>query len=289
MTAKPTSRLRRSILFVSALESGALVDAMHSGADIVCLDLEDAVPPDRKTEARIAAHVAVQQIPSGEEVEIAVRINSLRSLDGVADLLSCLEQRPRRISALVLPKVDRGDEVHWAGTLADEATSSLDLYAIVETNDGLENCRGIATSHPRLKALFFGGFDLSTALGSEMAWEPLLYARSRVVHAAASAGIDALDSPFPEVNDLTGLRTAAERARSLGMAGKAVKHANHIPTITEIFTPSSSEIDRARAILELFDADPAKPLIFEGRLIELPMIKRLRRTSECAHDRRPVI
>ncbi len=280
MTPNPTNRPRRSILFVSALALEGLAGAMKSGADIVCVDLEDAVPPGRKAEGRTAVQAALPQIPRNGEVHLAARINSLRSLDGVADMLACLELRQTGLEALVLPKVETHDEVRWAGALADEANSHLDLYVIVETNDGLENCREIAKSHPRLKALFFGGFDLSTALGSAMAWEPLLYARSRVVHAAASAGIEALDSPFPEVDNLNGLRASAEQAKSLGMVGKAAKHASQIPAITDIFTPQSREIDRARKILELFAVDPTKSLVFEGKLIELPTIKRLRRVAE---------
>jgi len=280
MTPKPTNHPRRSVLFVSALALEGLADAMKSGADIVCVDLEDAVPPGRKAEGRIAVQAALPQVPRNGEVHLAARINSLCSLDGVADMLACLELRQTGLEALVLPKVETHDEVRWAGALADEANSHLDLYVIVETNDGLENCREIAKSHPRLKALFFGGFDLSTALGCAMAWEPLLYARSCVVHAAASAGIEALDSPFPEVDNLAGLRASAEQAKSLGMVGKAAKHASQIPAIREIFTPQSREIERARKILELFAVDPTKPLVFEGKLIELPTIKRLRRLAE---------
>jgi (S)-citramalyl-CoA lyase len=280
MTPNPPTRPRRSILFVSALALEGLADAMKSGADIVCVDLEDAVPPSRKAEGRTALQAALPQVLRNGEFHLSARINSLRSLDGVADMLACLELRQTGLEALVLPKVETYDEVRWAGALADEANSHLDLHVIVETNNGLENCREIAKGHPRLKALFFGGFDLSTALGCAMAWEPLLYARSRVVHAAASAGIEALDSPFPEVDNLAGLRASAEQAKSLGMEGKAAKHASQIPAITEIFTPQSREIERARKILELFAIDPTKPLVFEGKLIELPTIKRLRRISE---------
>jgi (S)-citramalyl-CoA lyase len=280
MTPKSTNRPRRSVLFVSALAIEGLADAMKSGADIVCVDLEDAVPPSRKVEGRAAIQAAVPNVQRDGAVQLAVRINSLRSLDGVADLLECLQLPRRRLEAVVLPKVETEDEVRWAGILADEAESRLELHAIVETNDGLENCLQIAKSHPRLKALFFGGFDLSTALGCAMAWEPLLYARSRVVHAAASAGIEALDSPFPEVDNLAGLRASAEQAKSLGMVGKAAKHASQIPAINGIFTPQAREVERARKILELFALDPTKPLVFEGKLIELPTIKRLRRVAE---------
>lgn len=281
-----TPRPRRSILFVSALAIEGLADAMESGTDIVCVDLEDAVPPTHKAESRAAMQAAMAEAQAGVEAQLAVRINSLRSLDGVADMLACLQLGRTRLGAVVLPKVETDDEVRWAGILADEAGSHLELYVIVETNDGLENCLQIAKSHPRLKALFFGGFDLSTALGCAMAWEPLLYARSRVVHAAASASIDALDSPFPDVDNLAGLRASTEQAKSIGMVGKAAKHATQIPVITNIFTPQSREVERARKILEVFAVDPTKPLVFEGKLIELPTIKRLRRIAEFASSRK---
>jgi (S)-citramalyl-CoA lyase len=275
----PANRPRRSVLFVSALAIESLPEAMRSGADIACVDLEDAVPPSRKTEGRAAIMKGLPSLAQDGGVELVVRVNSLRSRDGVADILACLQLARTSLGAVVLPKVQTGDEVSWAGALADDADSHLDLYAIVETTDGLANCRQIAKGHPRLKALFFGGFDLSTALGSEMAWEPLLYARSRVVHAAASAGIEVLDSPFPEVSNLDGLREAAERAKALGMAGKAAKDIRQIRTITEVFTPTRGEIERARKILQEFDSDPGKPLVFEGKLVELPTIKRLRRIA----------
>jgi citrate lyase beta subunit len=272
-----TNRPRRSVLFLSALALQGLTDAMKSGADVVCIDLEDAVPPTRKEEGRAAIQATLPTLSREGNTELAVRINSLRSLDGVADLLACLRLPRTALGAIVLPKVQTNDEVNWAGTLIDEASLHLSLYAIIETNEGLANCLQIAKGHPRLKALFFGGFDLSAALGSTMAWEPLLYARSRVVHAAASAGIDVLDSPFPELNNLEGLRVSSEQARALGMTGKAAKDICQVRTITGVFTPSSREVERARTILEKFDADPTMPLIYEGKLVELPTIKRLRR------------
>ncbi len=272
--------MHRTALFVGALAGGAFQAALDSGADIVCLDLEDAVPPDRKAEARAVVPGALGCAARARPYQVAVRINSLRSRDGVRDILACLESEAGRPDALVLPKIESADEVRWAGALVDEADAPVDLYAIIETTAALEHCLAIAGSHGRLRGLFFGGFDLSTALGCEMDWEPLWYARSRVVHAAASAGIEVLDSPFPQLDDLRGLRAAAERAKALGMTGKAAKHASQIPVLAEVFTPTAEEIARARAILDLFDADPTQPLVVDGRLIELPTIKRYRRIRD---------
>ena len=274
------ARQRRATLFVGALALDALPGALASGADIVCIDLEDAVPPARKDEARAAvlSSLSTLRVPAG--VQLIARVNSLRSLAGVEDAAALL--RASAMGGLLLPKVETGDEVRWAAALAEDARSQADLYAIIETPDGLENCRAIARAHPLLKALFFGGFDLSAALGCAMEWEPLLYARSRVVHAAASAGIEAFDSPFPDVGDVEGLRAACERIKALGMGGRAAKHASQVAVIREVFTPTAVEIARARRIVALFHADPTRPLVYEGRLVELPAIKRLERVAALA-------
>jgi len=213
LTAGPRPALCRSVLFVSGLALESLGPALVGGADLVCIDIEDAVPPERKAHALESVLAAVASIDAAASARLIVRINSLRSVNGLADLHAFLT-RPHALAALVLPKVETADEVRWAGALADDAGSGLRLLAIIETPSGLEHCLAIAGAHPRLWALFFGGFDLSTALGCDMAWEPLLYARSRVVHAAAGAGIQVLDSPFPDLADGPGLQAAAARAVS---------------------------------------------------------------------------
>jgi citrate lyase beta subunit len=274
-------RQRRATLFVGALVLDALPAALASGADIVCIDLEDAVPPDRKDEARIAmvGAMAAAEIASG--VQAITRINSLGTFEGPVDLRAALLEAPA-LGGVLLPKVESAEEVRWAGELADEAKSAAELYAIIETAEGLENAVAIAMAHPRLKALFFGGFDLSTALGCAMAWEPLLYARSRVVHAAAIGRIEVIDSPFPDIHDEAALRANCRQAKALGMAGKCAKHASQIAAILETFTPTSQEVERARVIVGLFRADPTRPLVYEGKLVELPTIKRLERIAGLA-------
>lgn len=275
------TRQRRSTLFVGGLALEGLDEALESGADIVCIDLEDAVPLDRKNEARAAmvARLAALRVPPA--VQLIVRVNPVASVEGPVDLRAALLDCPA-IDGVMLPKVDTVDEVRQAGEVAEGSSLKAELYAIIETAAGLESCAAIARAHPRLKALFFGGFDLSTALGCAMAWEPLLYARSRVVHAGALAGIEVIDSPFPDVGDVAGLRASCEQIKALGMTGKAAKHASQIATIRAAFTPTAMEIDRARRIIELFRADPTRPLVYQGKLVELPAIKKLERIAALA-------
>jgi (S)-citramalyl-CoA lyase len=226
-------RRRRSTLFVGGLVLDGLRDALSSGADIVCIDLEDAVPPDRKEEARAAMVEALAGLDVPAGVQLIARINKMSSVEGPADLRAALAAG---LAGMMLPMVKGAEEVRHAGEIAGESRANFDLYAIIENPDGLESCTSIARAHPRLKALFFGGFDMSAALGCVMAWEPLLYARSRVVHAAAMGGIEALDSPYPDVGNLEGLRNACEQVKALGMRGKCAKHASHVATINASFT-----------------------------------------------------
>lgn len=269
---------RRSILFVGALALEGLEPAFASGADLVCIDLEDAVPPDRKDEARAAvvARLATVRPPPG--VQFIARVNAVPTLEGAADLAALLEGVPA-MGAFMLPKVESAEEVRAASRAIEAAKRDVELLAIIETAPGLETAPDIARADPRLAALVFGGFDLSTALGCEMAWEPLLYARSRVVHAAAMASLQVIDSPYPNVDDLEGLAADCARIKALGMTGKAAKHAKQVATIRSAFTPSAAEVARAKLIVERFRADPTRPLVHEGRLIELPAIKRLERLA----------
>lgn len=268
---------RRTTLFVGALALEGLAPALSSGADLVCIDLEDAVPPDRKEEGRAAVVARLEDVRVPEGVQLIARVNAMTEPEGPLDLRALVEQCPVLGGAL-LPKVKTASEIDAAADIAKRTGAGIDLYAIIETAEGLEMCASIARASA-LKALFFGGFDLSTALGCAMEWESLLYARSRAVHAGALAGIEVFDSPYPDVANLEGLRKACEQVKALGMAGKAAKHASQIATIRECFTPTEQEVARARRIIEVFREDPTRPLVYEGKLVELPAIRKLERIA----------
>ena len=270
-----STRRRRSTLFVGALVLDGLPAALASGADLVCIDLEDAVPPGRKDEAREAVLAALEGVAVPAGVQLVARVNAIGSAEGEADMRALAPVAS--LGALMIPKAESADDARRAARMLTSAHSRAELYAIIETAQGLEDCVAVARSDPRLAALFFGGFDLSTSLGCAMEWEPLLYARSRVVHAGALAGLDVIDSPFPDVNDLAGLADTCRRVKALGMSGKCAKHASQVATIRAAFTPSAAELARARKILEVFRQDPTRPLVFEGKLVELPAIKKLER------------
>ena len=273
--AIPVSRAprpRRSFIFTPGLRPDMYPKALASGADIVCVELEDGIAPKDKAEARRNA-LALFEAPQAEDgVERIVRINSMRERFGVEDVASVLatETPP---PALMMPKVRTPDEVAQLDTLLTEAGHATRLHVIIETNTGLEAAYDIAHCSNRIDAMFFGGVDMAAELRCKNAWEPLLYARSRVVHAAASAGLDAIDVPHLDLEDPDGMRVAAEQARDLGFAGKGAVHPKQIPALNQVFTPSEDQIARARRITAEFEAADTGLVVIDGKLIEKPVLR----------------
>lgn len=269
-------RPRRSFIFTPGLRPDMYPKALASGADIVCVELEDGIAPKDKAEARKNA-LALFEAPQAEDgVERIVRINSMRERFGIEDVASVLATDTPP-PALMMPKVRTPDEVAQLDTLLTEAGHATRLHVIIETNAGLEAAYDIAHCSDRIDAMFFGGVDMAAELRCKNAWEPLLYARSRVVHAAASAGLDAIDVPHLDLEDPDGMRIAAEQARDLGFAGKGSVHPKQIPALNEVFTPSEDQIARARRITAEFEAADTGLVVIDGKLIEKPVLRDMHR------------
>ncbi|MEM7170961.1 MAG: CoA ester lyase [Pseudomonadota bacterium] len=265
-------RPRRSFIFTPGLRPDMFPKALASGADIVCVELEDGIAPKDKAEARRLALALFEASPADGRVECILRINSLRERFGIDDIQAILAT-PTPPPALMMPKVRTPDEVIILDQLLTEAGHKTRLHVIIETNAGLEAAHDIARCSTRIDALFFGGVDMAAELRCRNAWEPLLYARSRVVHAAASAGLDAIDVPFLDLEDLDGMRIAAEQARDLGFAGKGSVHPKQIAVLNQVFTPSRDQIDRARRIISEFEAANTGLVVVDGKLIEKPVLR----------------
>ena len=265
-------RPRRSFIFTPGLRPDMYPKALASGADIVCVELEDGIAPKDKAEARKNA-LALFEAPQAEDgVERIVRINSMRERFGIEDVASVLATDTPP-PALMMPKVRTPDEVTQLDTLLTEAGHATRLHVIIETNAGLEAAYDIAHCSDRIDAMFFGGVDMAAELRCKNAWEPLLYARSRVVHAAASAGLDAIDVPHLDLEDPDGMWIAAEQARDLGFAGKGAVHPKQIPALNEVFTPSEDQIARARRITAEFEAADTGLVVIDDKLIEKPVLR----------------
>ena len=272
---------RRSFIFTPGLKPEMYPKALASGADMVCVELEDGRAPKDKEEARVKAMSLFSQPQLNDGVERIVRVNSVREQFGILDLQAVLgSDNPPPF--LMLPKVRTADEVIWVDTLLNERGHNCRLHIIIETNEGLENCHEIAKASSRIEALFFGGIDMAAELRCNNEWEPLLYARSKVVHAAASNGLDVIDVPYLDLEDLDGMRDLAVKARNLGFTGKGSIHPKQISVLNEVFTPDKETIQKAKAILEAFYQADTGLVVMDGKLIEKPVIREMQRIVSIA-------
>jgi citrate lyase beta subunit len=268
------ARARRSLLFAPGNRPQVHEKALAAGADIVCIDLEDAVPPDAKAQARVNAIGFLAQAHGS--AERAVRINSPRSAEGLRDLLAIIEARPPH-GTVFLPKVAGAGEVRMVDDVLGEAGLPLGIAVLIESVEGLENVASILRASPRIVFAMFGAVDLSSELGVSPAHEPLLYARSRLVHAASLAGIPVLDVPSLDFRDGDAVRAEAQRARSLGFSGKAAIHPSNVGIVNAVFTPGDEEIAHAQKVIDACRNSPTGMAVIDGRLVEKPVVRAMER------------
>ena len=279
----PSIRPRRSFIFTPGLRPEMFPKALATGADIVCVELEDGIAPKDKAAARANAMKLFESPQADDGVERIVRINSLREGFGIADVQAVLATDTPP-PALMMPKVRTPDEVAMLDNLLTERGHDTRLHVIIETNAGLEAAYDIAHCSPRIDAMFFGGVDMAAELRCQNEWEPLLYARSRVVHAAASAGLDVIDVPYLDLEDLDGMKRAAIQARDLGFSGKGAVHPRQIEELNAVFTPSADRIARARRIIAEFEAADTGLVVIDGKLIEKPVLREMHRIVAIAAE-----
>lgn len=276
-------RPRRSLLFVPGLRPDRFVKALESGADIVCVDMEDAVALPRKDEGR-ALTLPLFREQGYVHVEKMARINSLQTAHGLKDLQAIIESDVPPPS-IMIPKVKSAEEIQIIDALlATGSAREIRFCVIIETNQGLERAIEIAKASPRIDSMILGAVDMSAELRCQKAWEPLLYTRSRLVHAAASAGIDLLDVPYLNLDDAAGLQAEAEACARLGFTGKASIHPNQIPVINTAFTPDAKAIEKARKVCAAFEADPTGLVVVDNELIELPVVRSFYRVLAIAEQ-----
>ena len=278
-TAPP--RARRSLIFAPADRPELFPKALASGADQVCLELEDGVPR-RKAEARANALARFAAPAPEAEAELLLRINSPRCAEGLRDLAAICES-PAPPPALMAPKVESPEDARMLDELfSDGPHAEIRFHIVIETCRALEAAHEIARASPRVDSLAFGALDMAAELRVEAAWEPLLYARQRLVAAAAGAGVDLLDAPSLDLADEAGLAAEARRARTLGFTGKAAIHPRQVAPINAAFRPGADEIARARAAIAAAEAADGGLAVVDGKLIEPPVLRAARRLAAVA-------
>ena len=254
-------RLRRSELSTPGSSEAMIAKAAASDADFVFLDLEDAVAPSEKVPARAKIVHGLNTHDWGRKTR-AVRINSLDTEWAYEDVIHVVEEAGDNLDVIIVPKVKRASDVLWVDTLLTQIEKKrkmqrpIAMEVLIEEVEAMVNAEAIAAATPRLEALIFGPGDYSASQGVRSAavggisqdypgdiWH---YARNKVVIAARAAGIEAVDGPFANFRDADGYKRECLRAATLGFTGKWCIHPSQIAIANEIFSPSQSQVDRAR-------------------------------------------
>lgn len=242
---------------------------------MICIDLEDSVPADGK----VAAHVAViAHMPALDTSRVAVRTNSLRTAEGLADLLA-LRESAAKPSLIFLPMVESAAEVEIARNVAGEGVSGF--VPLVETALGLRLAVDIA-KQSGVAAMMFGGGDLSSDLGVALEWDPPLVARNQLIIACAEAKVRCVDVPYTKLDDEAGLELECRQAKALGFHAKAAIHPKQVATIARIMLPSDSELSEAREAIAAFEQAGGAAIRHNGRLLEAPLIDQFRKVLAAA-------
>ena len=261
---------RRSLLFVPALRPDRFDKAMHSGADLVCIDMEDSVPQAQKSEARDITIRHLRQSESKTTYKF-VRINTPRSREGLKDLLALLDTGIHA-DGLMIPKVSSGEEIQWIAELIETSPISLDILPIIETAQGLSQVEAIASASDRVTCIAFGFVDYAAETGCNLTWDALLYARGRIVSAAALRSLDTMDGPWLSLSDTQGLTAEANRAASLGFTGKMAISPQQVSHLNTAFTPSNSSIEQAKRVVEASKLSGGHAFSLDGKLVDKPVI-----------------
>lgn len=275
----------RSWLFVPGDAPAKMEKALGSGADALILDLEDSVALERKPEARAQVR-SFLETRTGAGPELWVRINPLATELAEADLQAVVGGRP---TGIVLPKPDSAHAVIELDRLLTREEPDAGAVRILpiatETPLSVFNLHSYAGASPRLAGITWGAEDLSSAVGAETArdegggFTPLYaLARSLCVAGAAAADVPAIETVYPDFKDLEGLAAYARRGRRDGFVGMMAIHPTQVAPINAAFTPSPAELDFARRVVELFEANPgAGTLALDGKMLDAPHLKQARR------------
>ena len=268
--------VRRSFIFTPGLKPEMFPKAIASGTDMVCIELEDGIAIKDKDQARKNTFKALETLEVKSGVELVVRVNCQRTKFGLMDLEAVVSSKTN-VKAIMLPKVKTPDEIIFIDDMLTDCGLNTDLHVIMETNEALESIYDIAHASKRIVALYFGGVDMAAELRVPNEYKNLIYARSRLVHAGASVGVDVIDVPYLDLEDMDGMKKEAELVRDLGFTGKGSIHPKQINMLNEIFTPSKEEIIKAKRIVDQFNESDTGLVVIDGKLIEKPVLREMQR------------
>ena len=287
----PVQRVQRCELAVPGTSPEFFEKAMKNGADFIFLDLEDAVAPDDKLQARKNIIEAINDLDwKGHGVTVSVRINGLDTQYMVRDVVDLVEQAGDKIDTILIPKVGVYSDVYMVEAMLNQLEmqqglkNRIGIEALIETALGMANVEDIAKQGAlggRLEALHFGVADYAASnrarttniggLNPDYPADQWHYAISRMTVACRAYGLRPIDGPFGDFKDPDGFKLAAKRAAALGCEGKWAIHPSQVALANEVFTPPAAEVEKAKRILVALQEAAAQgkgAAALDGRLID---------------------
>lgn len=277
-------KLRQTMLFIPGNNPGMVQNGAVFDCDSVMFDLEDAVSLNEKDTARTLLKYALANVDYGS-VEVVVRTNTLAS-DLLKEDLKAIVQP--QLDAILMPKISKADDIKKVDDLLSEVEREnniedpIELIALVETALGVENAFSIAKASERMSGILFGGEDFTADIRTERTsrGEEIDYARSRIIVACRAAEIDAIDTPYSNINDLKGLTKDTKRAKRLGFSGKALISPKQINIVNKVFSPTKKEVDWAKRVVNAIERAEEKGkgvISLDGQMVDAPIVSRAKR------------
>ena len=262
----------RSLLFVPGHRPERFGKALASGADLVCIDLEDAVPLQEKAAARAAVRAFLSTCSQAHLQRLAIRVSAANGEHCKLDL-KVLADCPQP-AFFMLAKTESPQQLSYVA--AALSTEPHRWIALIESPQGMLNTDAICASQT-LAAVMFGGGDYAAELGATFAWEPLLFARSQLAMVAAAHSLPCIDVPYLDIQNGAGLSEETRRVAALGYSAKAAIHPRQLEDIHRALAPTEAEVEGAKKIIDAFIAADGGAVTVDGRMVDQPIVESARR------------
>lgn len=260
----------RSQLFVPGNRSDRFEKACQAGADLVCIDLEDAVGPADKASAREAV---LAWLAETDHENVSLRINGVDTPDGQTDI-TALAASGLSLPFVMIPKVGSKSEVKALDAALPETLGPF--FAIIESAKGLVNADKIF-SHDRVKLGMYGAIDYAGDVDCDLAWETHLFARSKLVASATAFDVQLFDVPHIDVRNLDDCEASTRQTKALGIHARSAIHPAQIARIHAALSPSAEDVAHAQRVIEAYQKAQGNVVLLDGKFIEAPVVKRAER------------
>lgn len=272
--------IRRSRLYVPGNNPKMIQTSKTFKTDVLHLDLEDSVPLPDKIAARMLVGEALRFLDFRSEV--SVRINHFPVGERDLEEIVCPQ-----LTSILYPKTETSQDVREVSAFLEKLEKKkgvhpIEIIPVIETARGCINCEEIASS-PRVTALTFGAEDFIADINGKRCRESLFYLKSRIVVSAAAAGIQALDTVYPFIDDDEGLQKEAEESKAMGFQGKGAIHPRQLAVINRVFSPSAEEVEWAQKVIEAMKEAEARGMAaasLDGRMVDTPTLKKAQKIME---------